>query len=251
MALNSVGPYQTPEHQGEHRGGDADADQQVDAGGSPAAHGSRSVAFLHARSGRILATIRRSYEDPGDGRRRLHRLAHGEAARRDRRRSHRARRPVHRPRRGGARRAVRPGRHRRRRGHREACCRKTASRPWCTSPASSLVGESVADPLKYYRRNVGGTRRAAAGHARRRRRRASCSPRPPRSTATRMRMPIDEAHPTQPVNPYGATKLAVERMLAGLQRRLRARRRRCCATSTPPAPTRRASSASATTPRPT
>jgi UDP-glucose 4-epimerase len=28
------------------------------------------------------------------------------------------------------------------------------------------------------------------------------------------RLPIDEAHPTQPVNPYGSTKLAIERMLA-------------------------------------
>jgi UDP-glucose 4-epimerase len=27
------------------------------------------------------------------------------------------------------------------------------------------------------------------------------------------RLPIDEAHPTQPVNPYGSSKLAIERML--------------------------------------
>jgi UDP-glucose 4-epimerase len=29
-----------------------------------------------------------------------------------------------------------------------------------------------------------------------------------------VRTPIDEAHPTQPVNPYGSSKLAIERMLA-------------------------------------
>src|SRR6185295_17611817 len=29
-----------------------------------------------------------------------------------------------------------------------------------------------------------------------------------------VRSPIDEAHPTQPVNPYGASKLAMERMLS-------------------------------------
>jgi UDP-glucose 4-epimerase len=79
--------------------------------------------------------------------------------------------------------------------------------------ASSLVGESMADPLKYYRRNVGGTvalvqamRDAGVG-------RIVFS-----STAAvygdPVRTPIDEAHPTQPVNPYGASKLAMERMLA-------------------------------------
>jgi UDP-glucose 4-epimerase len=29
-----------------------------------------------------------------------------------------------------------------------------------------------------------------------------------------LRPPIDETHPTQPVNPYGSSKLAIERMLA-------------------------------------
>jgi UDP-glucose 4-epimerase len=79
--------------------------------------------------------------------------------------------------------------------------------------ASSLVGESVADPLKYYRRNVGGT--AALLHAMRD---AKVTRIVFSSTAAvygdPVRIPIDEAHPTQPVNPYGASKLAVERMLS-------------------------------------
>jgi UDP-glucose 4-epimerase len=79
--------------------------------------------------------------------------------------------------------------------------------------ASSLVGESVADPLKYYRRNVAGT--AALLQAMRD---AGVQKIVFSSTAATygnpVRTPIDEAHPTQPVNPYGATKLAVERMLA-------------------------------------
>lgn len=79
--------------------------------------------------------------------------------------------------------------------------------------ASSLVAESVADPLKYYTRNVAGT--AALLRAMRE---AGVEKMVFSSTAATygnpVRTPIDEAHPTQPVNPYGATKLAVERMLA-------------------------------------
>ena len=79
--------------------------------------------------------------------------------------------------------------------------------------ASSLVGESVADPLKYYRRNVGGTAGLVQAM-----REAGVMRLVFSSTAAvygdPLRTPIDEAHPTQPVNPYGASKLAVERMLA-------------------------------------
>jgi UDP-glucose 4-epimerase len=79
--------------------------------------------------------------------------------------------------------------------------------------ASSLVGESMADPLKYYRRNVGGT--AALLQAMRE---AKVARIVFSSTAAvygdPVRIPIDEAHPAQPVNPYGASKLAVERMLS-------------------------------------
>jgi UDP-glucose 4-epimerase len=79
--------------------------------------------------------------------------------------------------------------------------------------ACSLVAESVADPLKYYTRNVAGT--AALLQAMRH---AGVQKIVFSSTAATygnpVRTPIDEAHPTQPVNPYGASKLAVERMLA-------------------------------------
>jgi UDP-glucose 4-epimerase len=79
--------------------------------------------------------------------------------------------------------------------------------------ASSLVGESMADPLKYYRRNVGGT--AALLQAMRE---ANVTRIVFSSTAAvygdPVRIPIDETHPRQPVNPYGASKLAVERMLS-------------------------------------
>jgi UDP-glucose 4-epimerase len=79
--------------------------------------------------------------------------------------------------------------------------------------AASLVAESVADPLKYYARNVGGTVSLLKAM-----REASVERIVFSSTAAvygdPQRVPIDEAHPTQPVNPYGSTKLAIERMLA-------------------------------------
>jgi UDP-glucose 4-epimerase len=79
--------------------------------------------------------------------------------------------------------------------------------------ASSLVAESMADPLKYYRRNVGGTMALVQAMREAKVARIVFS-----STAAvygdPLRTPIDEAHPTQPVNPYGASKLAMERMLA-------------------------------------
>jgi UDP-glucose 4-epimerase len=79
--------------------------------------------------------------------------------------------------------------------------------------ACSLVAESVADPLKYYARNVGGS--VALLQAMRE---AGVRSIVFSSTAAvygdPQRLPIDEAHPTQPVNPYGSSKLAIERMLA-------------------------------------
>lgn len=79
--------------------------------------------------------------------------------------------------------------------------------------AFSLVGESVRDPLKYWRNNVGGTlallERVARGGAGR----FVFS-----STAAVYgepdEVPITETAALQPVNPYGRTKLAMERALA-------------------------------------
>lgn len=80
--------------------------------------------------------------------------------------------------------------------------------------AKSLVGESVTDPASYWRTNVCGTRAlldAVAAH------------RVPRlvfsSTAATYgepdAVPITEDSPAAPTNPYGATKLSVDLMLAG------------------------------------
>ena len=78
--------------------------------------------------------------------------------------------------------------------------------------AFSLVGESVADPLKYYRNNVGATCALIAAMVRHHVRHFIFS-----STAAVYGEPqcaaIDEDHPCRPTNPYGATKMAVERML--------------------------------------
>ena len=79
--------------------------------------------------------------------------------------------------------------------------------------ARSLVGESVAKPYDYYANNVAGTlnllqamREAEVG-------RIVFS-----STAAVFGNPImpviDEDHPTHPINPYGASKLMAERILA-------------------------------------
>jgi UDP-glucose 4-epimerase len=84
--------------------------------------------------------------------------------------------------------------------------------------AGSLsVGESVRDPIGYYRNNVAGSisvmeAMAAAGVQR-----LVFS-----STAAVFgnpeRTPIDEDHPTRPINTYGETKLAVERALPHFER---------------------------------
>jgi UDP-glucose 4-epimerase len=83
--------------------------------------------------------------------------------------------------------------------------------------AFSLVGESVRDPLKYWRNNVGGTlsllERVAAGGARRFVFSSSAA-----VYGEPARVPIAEDAALVPVNPYGRTKLAMERALADAAR---------------------------------
>lgn len=78
--------------------------------------------------------------------------------------------------------------------------------------ASSLVGESVKDPYKYYDNNVGGSRALLQVMENNGVKRIVFS-----STAAvygiPKAVPILETATTQPINPYGETKLAVERML--------------------------------------
>ncbi len=79
------------------------------------------------------------------------------------------------------------------------------------------VHESVANPRLYHENNVEGSATLIEALAATRVRKLVFS-----SSATvygaAERMPLDEASPTGPTNPYGASKLAVERMLAELVR---------------------------------
>jgi UDP-glucose 4-epimerase len=78
--------------------------------------------------------------------------------------------------------------------------------------ASSLVGESVADPRKYYANNVGGglSLLDAMNECGVRRLVFSSSAAVYGEPA---KQPIEEGDPTAPTNPYGETKLAFERAL--------------------------------------
>src|ERR1051326_7901810 len=78
--------------------------------------------------------------------------------------------------------------------------------------AYAYVGESVGEPATYYRNNVGGTlalleamRRAGIGTIVFF---STCA-----VYGSPERLPIDEATPKLPLNPYGETKLAIERAL--------------------------------------
>jgi UDP-arabinose 4-epimerase len=82
--------------------------------------------------------------------------------------------------------------------------------------AKALVAESLANPMSYYANNVGGTLCLLE---------LLCeSGAPPvvfSSTCATygvpQQVPIPEDHPQAPINPYGATKLMIERMLADLE----------------------------------
>lgn len=79
--------------------------------------------------------------------------------------------------------------------------------------ARSLVGESVANPYAYYATNVAGTLNLLEAMRAHGVDRLVFS-----STAAVFGQPesnrIDEDHPQRPINPYGASKLMVERILA-------------------------------------
>ena len=78
--------------------------------------------------------------------------------------------------------------------------------------AYAYVGESVQDPQKYYENNLAGTLNLLAAM---RRHEVSdivfsstCA-----SYGVPVALPITESHPQQPINPYGASKMMVERIL--------------------------------------
>ena len=74
------------------------------------------------------------------------------------------------------------------------------------------VGESVADPLFYYDINVGGSISLLTAMSK-----AECNNIVFSSSATvygdPLYLPYDEKHPTNPVNPYGRTKLMIENII--------------------------------------
>jgi UDP-glucose 4-epimerase len=83
--------------------------------------------------------------------------------------------------------------------------------------AFAYVGESVGDPAKYYRNNVVGTinlldAMMAAG-VKNIVFSSTCA-----TYGEPAYTPIDERHPQNPINPYGRTKLMIERVLADYER---------------------------------
>ncbi|MGE4242141.1 UDP-glucose 4-epimerase GalE [Ramlibacter sp.] len=92
-------------------------------------------------------------------------------------------------------------------------------RPQCVMhfAGASLVGESVADPGKYWRNNLVQTMGLLDAML-------SCGVSRFIFSSTAavfgepVTVPMAESHPTQPINPYGQSKLAVERLLADYDR---------------------------------
>jgi len=79
--------------------------------------------------------------------------------------------------------------------------------------AYAYVGESVTDPAKYYRNNVIGTitllEAMIAAGVNKFVFSSTCA-----TYGVPQRIPLTEDHPQNPINPYGATKLMVERILS-------------------------------------
>ncbi len=78
--------------------------------------------------------------------------------------------------------------------------------------AYSLVGESVVNPAKYYRNNVFGTlnllETMVVHNVKKIVFSSTCA-----TYGEPKYVPIDESHPQNPINPYGNSKLTVEKML--------------------------------------
>jgi UDP-glucose 4-epimerase len=78
--------------------------------------------------------------------------------------------------------------------------------------AYAYVGESVSQPDKYYRNNVYGSlvllEAMVAANIKKFVFSSTCA-----SYGVPQQIPITETHPQDPINPYGATKLMVERIL--------------------------------------
>jgi UDP-glucose 4-epimerase len=78
--------------------------------------------------------------------------------------------------------------------------------------ANSLVGESMVDPLKYFDNNVHGTQVLLKAMLKYDVKHIVFS-----STAATygepIKVPIDEEHPTNPINPYGEAKLMMEKVI--------------------------------------
>jgi UDP-arabinose 4-epimerase len=78
--------------------------------------------------------------------------------------------------------------------------------------ALAYVGESVVDPARYYANNTAGTlallEAMRATGCRHLLFSSTCA-----SYGIPLNLPIDEAHPQSPINPYGWSKMIIERML--------------------------------------
>jgi UDP-glucose 4-epimerase len=81
----------------------------------------------------------------------------------------------------------------------------------------SLVGESMTDPIRYYKGNLAATA-ALVETAIRSDVKVFVQSSSAAVYGDPIATPIDEEHPTSPISPYGDTKLAIERMLASYER---------------------------------
>ncbi len=83
--------------------------------------------------------------------------------------------------------------------------------------AYAYVGESVTDPAKYYQNNVVGTltllEAMLAANVKNFVFSSTCA-----TYGVPNQIPISESHPQNPINPYGTSKLMVERILADFDR---------------------------------